>query len=111
MGQGGGEAQEVAGHLFQIPRVTVYSRFGTAMIKPSMEHLKTIPNPYIEGKTYFPTAHTWDNLTEVLSGVIDDPSAQNEVVHNFRKVFLEEYTLEKFVLYWYNMIKEQPEVV
>ena len=55
--------------------------------------------------------HTWDDLTEVLSEVIDDPVAQNEVVHNFRKVFLEEYTLEKFVLYWYNIIKEQPEVV
>ena len=86
-------------------------QFGTAMVKPSMSHLETIPNPYIEGKTYFPTAHTWDDLTKVLSEVIDDPVAQNEVVHNFRKVFLEEYTLEKFVLYWYNIIKEQPEVV
>ena len=33
LGSGIKLAQEVAGHLFPIPRVTVYSRFGTAMIK------------------------------------------------------------------------------
>ena len=86
-------------------------QFGTAMVKPSMEHLNTIPNPYIKGKTYFPVKHNWENLPEILSQVVNDPAAQQEAVYHFRKVFLQEYTLEKFILYWYNIIKQQPEVL
>lgn len=85
-------------------------QFGTIMIKPSMEHIQTYPNPYVRGVTYIPAKHDWSDLYDILLQVVDDADNCQQMVHNMRKKFLEEYTPENFVRYWYNILKEQPEV-
>ena len=85
-------------------------QFGTIMIKPSMEHLQTVPNPYIAGKTYLPVEHDWSNLEEVLEDALENFYEYQETVNNFRVEFKFEYTSEKFVKHWYNILIQQPEV-
>lgn len=79
-------------------------QYGTIMIKPSMEHLQTIPNPYIPNKTYIPVKHDWSNLQEVLEEVVDNYFEYQELVSNFRDRFKQLYTPENFVQYWHEIL-------
>ena len=47
-------------------------QFGTIMVKPSMEHLQTLPNPYIPGVTYIPVEHDWSDLKTVLDSSVEN---------------------------------------
>lgn len=75
-------------------------QYGTIMIKPSMDHLQTIPNPYIAGETYVSVKHDWSNLEEVLEDVVDNYFEYQEVVSNFRDKFKQMYTPTNFADYW-----------
>jgi len=85
-------------------------QFGTIMVKPSMEHIQTIPNPYIAGQTYIPVEHDWNNLNTAVRQAVEDYDNHQQVVQNFRREFLQQYTVENFVTHWYNILKQQPEV-
>jgi len=85
-------------------------QFGTIMIKPSMEHIQTIPNPYIAGKTYIPVKEDWRDLYNAVIQVVYDYENCQQVVHNFRREFKNQYTAENFVTHWYNIFKTQPEI-
>lgn len=85
-------------------------QYGTLMIKPSMEHLQTVPNPYISGKTYLPVEHDWSNLEEVLKDAVENYYQYQELVENFREKFKSEYNFTNFVKYWYNILSQQPEL-
>jgi hypothetical protein len=57
---------------------------GALLVKPSMAHLKTCPNIYVEGKTY--VAISWDthDLAEICRYYLAHPEEANEIVHNGR---------------------------
>lgn len=84
-------------------------QFGTVMLKPSMEHIQTIPNPYIKSKTYVPVKDDWTDLCNIALQVVDDYKTYQQLASNFREEFKNQYTLENFVEYWTNLLRDQPE--
>lgn len=84
-------------------------QFGTVMIKPNMEHIQTIPNPYVEGKTYIPVKEDWTDLYDVVTQVIGEYKNYQQLVDNFRMEFKKQYNPKSFVEYWVNLLKDQPE--
>tara|TARA_A100001388_G_C28773688_1_gene505680 strand:+ start:3653 stop:4729 length:1077 start_codon:yes stop_codon:yes gene_type:complete len=58
---------------------------GSLLIKPSMEHLETWPNLYINGKTYI--SCKWD-LQDLLEKIENNQNNfQNEIIDNAREIY------------------------
>ena len=79
-------------------------QFGSVMIKPDMSKVITHPDIYIPYETYIPCALDWSDLIEKIEWVKDNPQKCKEIVYNAQKLLCESYTLEKLLLYWYDMI-------
>ena len=78
-------------------------QFGTLMIKPDMDIVNTYPNPYIKDETYISVKPDWSDLEEKIEKVLGNFQEYSYIVNNFRNNFTENYTKEKFCMYWYNI--------
>jgi len=58
---------------------------GSLLIKPSMEHLETWPNLYIDGKTYISCKWDLEDLLEKIEN--NKKSFQYEIVDNAREIY------------------------
>ena len=90
------------------PRDVEAAMIGAVLIKPSMDHLKSIPFVYEAGKTYVDCKWDFSDLPELIENILDTwkSYSQEFYVNNFRNKFIEEYKTEKLVLHMYNLIKE-----
>lgn len=75
---------------------------GVVMIKPTMDRVKTNPNPYIANETYIPVDLDWKELNDKVLEMISKPDKLQSIVENSRKVYDELYSAHNFCMYWYN---------
>jgi Glycosyl transferases group 1 len=70
---------------------------GALLIKPSMAHLKTSPNIYVEGKTY--VAASWDasDVKEICRYYLAHPEEAKEIIHNGRAALADYFENDGFV--------------
>lgn len=80
-------------------------QFGSIMIKPDMGNVKTTPNIYIPYETYIPCNYDWSNLNEVIDDVLTNWDNYKDIPENARRVFKNEYSVDKLILHWYNELK------
>ncbi len=59
---------------------------GALLVKPSMSHIQTSPNIYVEGKTY--VACEWDlsDLPDICRHYLAHPAEAKEIIHNAQEV-------------------------
>jgi len=80
-------------------------QWGTAIVKPNMNMVRTKPNIYIEDETYISVKPDWSDLEEKTKKVLGNYDEYSYIVNNFREKFKEEYSLENLCLHWYNIFK------
>ena len=80
-------------------------QWGTVIVKPSMNMVRTKPNIYVEDESYISVNLDWSNLKEKTDKVLGNFKKYSYIVNNFRERFQKEYTLEKLCLHWYNIFK------
>jgi Glycosyl transferases group 1 len=70
---------------------------GALLIKPSMGHLKTCPDIYVEGKTY--VAASWDthDVADICRYYLAHPEEAKEIIYNGRKALSDYYKNDGFV--------------
>ncbi len=75
------------------------------LLKPNMDHIKTIPNIYIKDKMYISLKWDLSNLQQVLNFLKKNPKHIENITseaYNFLKI--ETNSFDKFVLSFYNKI-------
>ena len=80
-------------------------QWGTVIVKPSMNMVRTKPNIYVEDESYVSINLDWSNLKEKTEEVLGNFEKYSYIVNDFRERFQKEYTLEKLCLHWYEMFK------
>ena len=81
-------------------------QFGTVVVKPNMNMVRTKPNIYVEDESYISVDLDWSNLKEKTNKVLGNFEKYSYIVNNFRERFKKEYTLENLCLHWYNIFKD-----
>lgn len=56
--------------------------YGAALIKPSMEHLRTFPQWYIDGETYIAIDWDFENFDSVMKQLISHPEMVQKIAEN-----------------------------
>ena len=80
--------------------------YGTIMLKPNQDLVKTIPDIYEPGKTYIDVKYDWSDLEEKIDYVLSNFDELNvEINENIRKKYIDGYDYNKLCLYWYNIFK------
>ena len=79
-------------------------QYGSVMIKPDMSKIITHPDVYFPYETYIPCKLDWSDLIEKIEWVKDNPKQCKEITENAKKILKKSYTIEKLLVYWYNMI-------
>ena len=85
-------------------------QWGTIIVKPNMNMVKTKPNIFIEDETYISVKPDWSDLEKKTKKVLGNYDEYSYIVNNFRQKFKEEYTLENLCLHWYNIFKDLPDI-
>ena len=85
-------------------------QFGTMIIKPNMDKIRTIPNIYIDDETYIAVNYDWSDLEEKIEKVLGNFTEYSYIIENFRNKFKSEYALDKLCLHWYNIFRNLNEV-
>lgn len=67
------------------------------LVKPSMAHLDTQPNIFIEGETYVPVKWDFSDLEEKCRYYLEHPEEATRIVKNARQVYEDYFRQEKFV--------------
>lgn len=67
------------------------------LVKPSMAHLDTQPNIFIEGETYVPVKWDFSDLEEKCRYYLDHPEEANRIVKNARQAYEDYFKKAKFV--------------
>ena len=81
-------------------------QYGTIMIKPNQDLVKTIPDIYEPGKTYIDVKYDWSDLEEKIDYILSNFDELNvEINENIRKKFMGGYDYRKLCLYWYDIFK------
>jgi hypothetical protein len=81
-------------------------QYGTIMIKPNQDMVKTLPNIYEPGKTYIDVKYDWSDLEEKIDYILSNFDTLNlEINNEIRKRFIEGYDYNKLCLHWYNIFK------
>ena len=78
-------------------------QFGTLLMKPDQSCVQTCPNPYIENETYISVKPDWSDLNEKIEDIVSNYNNYAHIPENFRKQFKEQYKLENWCMYWYNI--------
>jgi len=86
-------------------------QFGTMIVKPNMNKVRTKPNIYVEDETYISVDLDWLNLKEKIEKVLGNFNNYSYIINNFRDKFKKEYTLENLCLHWHNIFKNLPNVM
>ena len=82
-------------------------QYGTIMIKPNQDIVKTIPDIYEPGKTYIDVKYDWSDLEEKIDYILLNFNELNiEINENIRKKFMDGYDYHKLCLHWYNIFKD-----
>lgn len=61
--------------------------YNCLLVKPSMSHLKTEPNIFIEGKTYVPVRWDFSDLDEKCRYYLDRPEEADLIIQNARNAY------------------------
>ena len=85
-------------------------QFGTVIVKPNMDKVKTKPNIYIEDETYISVDLNWSNLQEKVKKVLGNFDKYSYIVNNFRDRFKKEYSWETLCLHWYNIFSNLDDI-
>jgi len=81
-------------------------QYGTIMIKPNHDLVKTIPDIYEPGKTYIDVKYDWSDLEEKIDYILSNFDELNvEINENIRNKFIDGYDHNKLCLHWYNIFK------
>lgn len=67
------------------------------LIKPSMSHLKTEPNIFIEGETYVPVRWDFADLEEKCRYYLENPEEADRIIKNARHVYENYFKENSFV--------------
>lgn len=67
------------------------------LIKPSMSHLKTEPNIFIEGETYVPIRWDFADLEEKCSYYLQHPEEADRIIQNARRAYQNYFKENSFV--------------
>ncbi len=70
---------------------------GALLIKPSMGHLKTCPDIYIEGKTYVTASWDAGDVADICRHYLAHPEEAKEIIHNGRKALSDFFEDDGFV--------------
>jgi len=81
-------------------------QWGTVIVKPNMNMVRTKPNIYIEDETYISVKHNWSDLKEKTKKVLGNFNNYSYIANNFREKFKKEYSLENLCLHWYNIFND-----
>ena len=79
-------------------------QYGSVMIKPDMSKIITHPNIYIPYETYVPCTLDWSDLPEKIDWIKSNPEQCKQITENARQIVKNSFTIEKLLLYWYDMI-------
>ncbi len=86
-------------------------QYGTIMIKPNQDLVKSIPDIYEPGKTYIDVKYDWSDLEEKIDYILSNFDELNvEINENIRKKFIDGYDHNKLCLHWYNIFKNLNDV-
>ena len=86
-------------------------QYGTIMIKPNHDLVKTIPDIYEAGQTYIDVKYDWSDLEEKIDYILSNFDELNiEINENIRKKFIDGYDYDKLCLHWYNIFKNLNDV-
>lgn len=78
---------------------------GALMIKPSLSHLITYPNVYVENETYIPISWEMTELQQIMENVIDNYSDNIQIAVNGQNAFIKAITDgEGFIQHLKNII-------
>jgi hypothetical protein len=81
-------------------------QFGTVIIKPSVEKVKTLPNFYVDGETYFSVNPDWSDLNEKVDYILSNFNEINEKVnYKMRERYSIQYDYRKLCQHWYDIFK------
>ncbi len=70
---------------------------GALLVKPSMKHLVTSPNIYVDYETYIPVAWDLSDATEVISYYLNNPEKAAKIASNAQEVLRDYYSNDRFV--------------
>lgn len=89
------------------PRDLESAMVGAILIKPSMDHISTLPNVFIPGTTYVSCSWDYLNLVENIGVILQDYRRWQEYyVENMRQKYVEEYNPEKLVIHVHKILSE-----
>lgn len=88
------------------PRDIESAMFGSILFKNDMNHIWTIPNPYIPDSTYISIKWDWSDLEEKIDYVLSNyNNTRNFFADNLRQKYKEENDFTKRLIYFYNILK------
>jgi hypothetical protein len=67
------------------------------LVKPSMDHIKTEPNIYIDGETYVSVNWDFSNLVEKCQYFLENPDEAARIITNARQAYTDYFRENKFV--------------
>jgi hypothetical protein len=70
---------------------------GALLIKPSMSHLRTSPDIFVEGKTYVAASWDPDDIGDVCRHYLAHPEDAKEIIHNGREALSAYFERDGFV--------------
>ena len=77
---------------------------GTILVKPDQSNIVTAPNIFEEGETYIGCKLDWSDLEEKIQYILNNFSEVNDkLTTNIRNKFVQNYTVEKFCKYYYDI--------
>ncbi|WP_013321957.1 glycosyltransferase [Gloeothece verrucosa] len=71
--------------------------YGCLLIKPSMAHLNTKPNIFIDYETYVPVSWDFSDLEEKCSYYLSHPDETEKIIENARQVYMAYFKNQEFV--------------
>jgi hypothetical protein len=71
--------------------------YGCLLIKPSMAHIETQPNIFIEKETYVPVRWDLADLAEQCSYYLEHPAEATAIIDNARRVYRTYFEQNEFV--------------
>ncbi len=70
---------------------------GALLVKPSMDHIQTSPNLYVEGKTYVPCSWDMSDVPDICRYYLAHPEQAKEIIHNAQEILHHYYEDGGFV--------------
>ena len=94
------------------PRDVQAVQFGSILIKPKVDWIRTTPNMYVEDETYIACEQDYSDLEEKVDYVLDNfDELQPYLIENFRKRLLEVYNPINLVKHTYNLFNNLDGVI